>query len=144
MIKHIAALALALFSASALAADVEVSRKGTGSGTPAPTLTNAGVENAIPVNSSPDVLHVPQYLPGYPTAATIWPRIVEVPCTMTAGVKTCEGFRWTPALGRGEYLFITPVVKTAPEPIIVPVEKVIERVVEKKVLVEVPAKRISE
>ena len=51
-----------------------------------------------------NVLHVPQYMPGYPTAATIWPRVVTVKCRATK----CEGYTITPDMGRGEYLFILP------------------------------------
>ena len=84
------------------------------------------------------VLHVPQYLPGFPTAATIWPRIVEVNCESNKGQLQCEGFHWTPDMGRAEYLFITPKVVEKPAPVIV------EKIVEKKVLVEVPVKKKPE
>jgi hypothetical protein len=144
MKKHLLIVA-ALVASSAFAADVEVSRKGLGLGTPGTKLQNAGVENAKPVNSSPDVLHTPQYLAGFPTAATIWPRIVEVPCKEVKGALECEGFHWTPDMGRGEYLFITPKVVAPIEP------KIIERtvtvpgpVVEKKIFVEVPPKKKGE
>lgn len=57
----------------------------------------------------------PQYLPYYPTAATIWPRVIEVPCVREKdGKLTCEGYNWTPAMGRGEYLFIMPKVTEVP------------------------------
>lgn len=136
---------IAAISMSAAFAQVEVSRKGLGLGTPGTKLQNVGVENAKPVNTSPDVLHTPQYLAGFPTAATIWPRIVEVPCKETKGILACEGFHWTPDMGRGEYLFVTPKVVAEAEP------KIIERtvlvpgpVIEKKILVEVPPKKKGE
>ena len=56
--------------------------------------------------------YVPQYLPYYPTAATIWARVVQVPCEKAAdGKLTCEGYNWTPDMGRAEYLFIMPKIK---------------------------------
>lgn len=136
--------ALAVSSTAFAAGDVNVTRKGLGLGTPSTKFSNVGVENAVPVNTSPEVLFVPKYLPHYPTAAVIWPRIVEVPCKETVGVLQCEGFHWTPDMGRGEYLFITPKVVAEQKPVekIVPV--VVERVVEKKVLVEVPVKKKPE
>lgn len=141
--KKIAILMAALaVSMTALAAgDVNVTRKGLGLGTPGTKLTNVGVENVVPTNSSPEVLFVPKYLPGYPTAATIWPRIVEVPCKDVNGSLECEGFHWTPDMGRGEYLFITPKVVAEPKQ---PVPVVVEKIVEKKVLVEVPVKKKPE
>ena len=143
--KKLLLIVAALVASSAFAADVEVSRKGLGLGTPGTKLQNVGVENAKPVNTSPDVLHTPQYLAGFPTAATIWPRIVEVPCKDSKGILACEGFHWTPDMGRGEYLFVTPKVVAEAEP------KIIERtvlvpgpVIEKKILVEVPPKKKGE
>jgi hypothetical protein len=67
----------------------------------------AGTENAEPV-ADYGVWHVPQYLPGFPTAATIWPRVVEVQC---AEDNACAGYFITPAMGRGEYLFFRPIKK---------------------------------
>lgn len=97
----------------------------------ASVVDNAKVEN--------DILHAPQYMPNYPTAATIWPRVVEVPCTETkAGDLDCTGYSWSPALGRGEYLFITPKVVEPVEPQIVTVEKI------REVFVEVPVKKKKE
>jgi len=75
---------------------VRIQRVPFGSG-----MQNAtGTENAQPVGDF-GVWHAPQYLPGYPTSATIWPRVVEVPCIN----DLCSGYAVTPALGRGEYLF---------------------------------------
>ena len=136
---------LALCASPAFAAPpVEIERDPLGSGTPSPTVS-AGMENATPVNE--DEYHAPQYMPGYPTAATIWPRVVTVPCTRAeSGALLCEGYRWTPALGRGEYLFFTPapsvkevivhdpVVKVGPVPVPQPYP----------VYVEVPRKKKGE
>jgi hypothetical protein len=43
-------------------------------------------------------------MPGYPTSATIWPRVVIVPCS----TELCAGYEVTPDMGRGEYLFFVP------------------------------------
>jgi len=107
-------------------AQVNVGRVPYGSGTPGQT----GVENAVPVN---DVFHVPQYLPGYPTSAVIFPRVVDVKCVKGADKGlTCEGFEWIPALGRGEYLYVNPVLVESP--------KVITKEVPVVVIKEVPVK----
>ena len=63
-------------------------------------------DNAEPVGDL-GVWHVPQYMPGYPTAATIWPRVVIIQCEG----DVCPGYEVTPELGRGEYLFFLPVRK---------------------------------
>lgn len=81
---------------------LRVERMNMGSG-----LQNArGTENALPVGAL-GVWHVPQYLPGYPTAATIWPRVIVIQCTE----DLCAGYTITPELGRGEYLFFVPANK---------------------------------
>jgi|GEM_PF-489948 len=81
---------------------LRVERVNMGSG-----LQNArGTENALPVGSL-GVWHVPQYLPGYPTAATIWPRVIFLQCTG----DLCAGYTITPEVGRGEYLFFVPADK---------------------------------
>jgi hypothetical protein len=90
---------------------VEIGRMLLGSGEPG----QPGVENATMVAN--DVYHVPQYLPGFPTAATIWPRVIEVPCRSVAARLRCDGYNWTPAMGRGEYLYFTPVLGAVPQPV---------------------------
>ncbi|RIX85346.1 hypothetical protein [Acidovorax cavernicola] len=78
---------------------IRIERMPLGSG-----LQNAsGTENAEPVGDY-GVWHVPQYMPGYPTSATIWPRVVIIQCN----VARCSGYEVTPELGRGEYLFFRP------------------------------------
>lgn len=62
-----------------------------------------GLEQAQPVGDF-GVWHVPQYLPGYPTSATIWPRVITVKCKNLQ----CEGYSITPEMGPGEYLFFMP------------------------------------
>lgn len=78
---------------------VRIERMPMGSG-----LQNArGTDNAEPVGDL-GVWHVPQYMPGYPTSATIWPRVVIIQCVS----DLCPGYEVTPELGRGEYLFFLP------------------------------------
>jgi hypothetical protein len=62
--------------------------------------------------------HVPNYMPGYPTAATIWPREVEVECVrdVSTGGLVCDGYHVHPSLGRGEYIYMQPVVRHEPAP----------------------------
>lgn len=67
----------------------------------------AGTDDADPVADF-GVWHVPQYMPGFPTAATIWPRVVDVRCTED---NACAGYLNTPEVGRGEYLFFKPIKK---------------------------------
>ncbi|KQX21970.1 hypothetical protein [Variovorax sp. Root434] len=89
-------------AAAAVQPTLRVERMNMGSG-----LQNArGTENALPVGSL-GVWHVPQYLPGFPTAATIWPRVIVIQCTE----DLCAGYTITPELGRGEYLFFVPANK---------------------------------
>jgi hypothetical protein len=110
---------------SCLAVDVEtlnvgehfqVERIPFGSGTPA-TATTVGTETAEIVVDG--LYHVPNYLPGFPTAATIWPRELPIECEADhlTGGPSCAGYRVLPAGGRGEYLFIRPVIKTVPPPL---------------------------
>ena len=93
--------------------DFQVRRMPFGSGTPAVAVTN-GTETALPVADG--LYHVPNYLPGFPTAATIWPRELPLDCVRDAdsGKPTCTGFEVYPATGRGEYLFVRPTLKTLP------------------------------
>jgi hypothetical protein len=94
-------LVLGLYGQAALAEEpqLQIQRNPYGSGQPNAT----GLENAQPVADF-SVWHAPQYMPGYPTAATIWPRVVMVHCT--AGV--CDGYFIAPNMGPGEYLFFKP------------------------------------
>ncbi|MGH8822168.1 MAG: hypothetical protein ACREWJ_12860 [Rhodoferax sp.] len=95
-------LALCVTAAQAANPTLKIERVYLGSG-----LQNAkGVENASPVGDF-GVWFAPQYLPGWPTAATIWPRVVNVQCTK----NICDGYAITPEMGRGEYLFFRPIQK---------------------------------
>lgn len=104
MKQYIALLAIGLCMAGEAAAQAPaagkwIERVPMGSG-----LQNAhGIENARVVGDY-GVWHAPQYMPGFPTAATIWPRVVEVRCRG----DRCSGYENSPAVGRGEYLFFRP------------------------------------
>lgn len=145
MKKLLALTAVLLISVSAYAQTAEmvignavpVKREQLGTGTPAPKVT-VGAEWAKIVDDG--YYHTPQQMAGFPTAATIWPRVVEVQCALGEHGVVCDGYNWTPKLGRGEYLFIKPVYKEAPAPIIVKETTIIE----KKILVEVPVKHGKE
>jgi hypothetical protein len=95
-------------SAHAQSSDLAVEKRVMGSGS-----QNIGgplsprFENAKEVGNY-GVYHAPQYMPGYPTAAPIWARVVEVRCR----ARNCDGYNWSPDMGRGEYLFIRPVAAT--------------------------------
>ena len=132
-------------SATAFAANVNVGKAVLGSGTPAKNAS--GFENAKVVDNSKvenNILHAPQYMPGYPTAAVIWPRVVEVPCTKTAkGDLNCSGYNWSPAMGPGEYLFVSPRVVEPAKPVTVTVIKEVPGPV-REVFVEVPVKKKKE
>lgn len=87
---------------------VEIERSILGSGEPG----QQGFENAVPV--ADDMYHAPQYLPGSPTAASVWPRVVRVNCRRSGTGLQCDGYQWTPAMGRAEYLFFVPVIVSRP------------------------------
>lgn len=101
-----------------------------------------GAPESLDVNTLgyalPDgVYHVPQYMPGSPTAATIYPRVVDVRCLRNEdGSLQCEGYHWTPDMGRAEYLLIHPVLVSGPKTIIKEVPVI--------VLKEVPVKKKNE
>ncbi len=141
--KKLIFMAALAVSSTAFAAEIDVTRTGFGTGTPANSFGNAGVENAKIVNTeTPSVLHAPQYMPNFPTAATIWPRVIEVPCSKSANdTLVCDKYEYSPSMGRAEYLYITPVVK---EPITPQVVTVTVPGPERIVLKEVPAKPKSE
>ena len=113
MLKYI--VVLAAFGTGTVFAEVTIQRNLLGSGIQNEAMT-ADVATQV---GDYGVYHVPQYMPGYPTAATIWPRVVEVKCQN----NLCEGYENTPALGRGEYLFFKPVntVAAVSTPVVAPV-----------------------
>lgn len=109
---------LLLLTANAALADVVIENRLLGSG----LQNEAGYSQAKEVY--PSMLHVPQYMPGYPTAAVIWPRVIDVNCSQDGFNLKCEGYNWLPTYGRGEYLMIRPVRKEEP-----PVVKCCENVI---------------
>lgn len=125
-------LSLALVAATGLAfAQVQIQRNEFGTGTPGAAQ---GFDKATPWTEGSDIYVVPQYLPGYPTAATIWPRVIDVDCEQTdaRSPTNCKGFNWLPEMGRAEYLMIRPrIVK----PIIVQ-----PQIIERTIIREVPKK----
>lgn len=114
-------------------------RQQLGSGTPGFT----GFEPATSMGEG--IYHAPQYLPAYPTASALWPRVVDVECVKSPnGTFLCDGYNWLPAMGRGEYLYIRPFVKVKPAPVIYTEEKIVPVIVERKVFIEVPVKKKKE
>ena len=129
MRKLILSLALVVLAGSAMA-QVGVHRVENGSGQPNAT----GIENADKWDQG--VYHAPQYMPGYPTAATLWPRVIDVPCTKVSGTIICNGYNWTPDMGRGEYLMIHPMIA---EPVKPAEPIVVTNTITKIIVTEVPA-----
>lgn len=123
-------LSLALMAAAGLAfAQVNVQRNELGSGTPG----TQGVEQADFWSNG--IYHAPQYMPGYPTAAVIFPRVVEVECKRDVlGGLNCNGYNWTPDMGRAEYLLVKPRI----------VEPVVPQVITRTIIKEVPVKKKGE
>jgi len=138
MKKLILTLALVGLTGSVLAQQVNVGRNELGSGTPGVT----GFELAGKWDNN--IFHAPQYMPGFPTAATLYPRVIDVECTKVATGLNCKGYNWMPEMGRGEYLMIRPVL--APEPKVVTVIKnvPVPVTVTKEVFIEVPVKKKKE
>jgi hypothetical protein len=141
--KKLFIMAALMASTAVFAADTYLERSVLGVG---PNIDDGvALENAKIVNNTKienNILHAPQYMPNYPTAAAIWPRVVEIPCTkLPNGDLTCASYNWSPSMGRGEYLFVTPKV-------VVPVEPVVhvykEQVPGPTVYVEVPVKKKKE
>jgi hypothetical protein len=132
---------VATLAAYGVHAGVVIANTAQGSGSPG----EVGYEAAAPVLSN-NIYFTPQYMPAFPTAATIWPRVVEVPCTESDGHLQCAGYEWSPKLGRGEYLFFKPVVVKAPPVVteIVPVfvsEPTFTPIPEQSILKKIPNKK---
>ena len=65
--------------------------------------------------------YVPGYYPGFPTAATLWPRMVEVPCIKNAdGSLSCHGYSVLAqqAGNRGEFILFKPVIEQPAAPVV--------------------------
>lgn len=118
---------------------VPVLRNQLGTGAPAPVLT-VGTETAIYVDDG--YYHLPQHLSGYPTAAVLWPRVVEVECDKVGDRLVCDGYHWTPRLGRAEYVMLLPRLRQPPPP---PAPPPVVRCCEPQVIYrEVPVKKKAE
>lgn len=90
--------------------NISVVRNQLGAGDPLEEKT-VGKNPADYINDG--YYHSPQYMAGFPTAAIIWPRIIDVDCEKIPTGITCNGYHWLPAYGRGEYLFIHPKFKAS-------------------------------
>lgn len=96
----------------------QVKRMRFGSGTPV-TVSANGTDTATLIVDG--LYHVPNFMPGFPTAATIWPRELPLECDPDAatGTPTCGGYRILPTMGRGEYIFVRPIEKElSPAPVV--------------------------
>lgn len=93
-------------------ADIAVNQKPLGSGD---ASNKSGMQKGSLMFErqpySEGVFFTPQYMPGYPTSSTIWPRIVDVDCVKVGHDAVCDGYNWTPDKGRGEYLMYRPKFK---------------------------------
>ena len=88
-----------------------------GSGTP-------GVEGSTEATPVADgMFHAPQFLPGSPTSATIYPRVIDVNCTQVGSMLNCDGYNWSPDMGRAEYLMVRPRIVKPVEPRVVTIFK---------------------
>ena len=108
-----------------------------------------GDPDCRPGNCPHGIHHVPGMLPGHPTAATIWPRIIRVQCTMEDGKMKCDYPARSPDVDRGEYVLYEPIFKKEPvQQVIIqqtPTEVIVKEVVkEVTILKEVPPKKIRE
>lgn len=90
-------------------ATIKVQRVPYGSGVPSPGLTE-GYDTAVAVGDG--LYSVPGYLPYEPSGLTLYPRVVQVPCQKQGAAWVCAGYSITPALGRGEYLMIQPMLRS--------------------------------
>lgn len=102
-----------------------------------------------PGNCPLGIHHVPGMLPGHPTAATLWPRIIRVECKKEGEKLKCDYPARSPSVGRAEYVLYEPVIH---EPQVVnntvimqqpanPPEVIVKEVT---VVKEVPPKKIKE
>lgn len=131
----------------------DVTRKALGAGSPSPKEA-VGIDRAAPVADG--LYHVPGAMPGFPTAATLWPRVVPVECNKNNGKVVCGGYDVNLSQGRGEYIYIQPSVsekptaleppqqlistQPIPEPVIIKKFKKKKKVVKKKTIVPLQCK----
>jgi len=85
-----------------------IKKQELGSGEPSKGFTE-GLDVAAPVADG--FFHVPGSMPGFPTAATLWPRVQPVDCDQVGEKIICDGYNVNLAQGRGEYIYIQPNVR---------------------------------
>ena len=90
---------------------VDIKNAPLGSGVPAKRVT-IGEDTAFILNDG--YYHIPQYMSYYPTASVIWPRVIEVQCDVVVNNIKCDGYNWSPSMGRGEYLMFAPKMREKP------------------------------
>ncbi len=140
--KKFSIFMLSFFIASlSYAKDVMIENRTYGSG----VLGDSNSQIAQPHDGL--VLWVPQHLPGYPTAATLWPRVVEIPCKNVGHKLVCDGYQNRPEYGRGEYLFILPKVAEPPTVVekVIPIPSCVTCKTQEPIIIykEVPSKKIG-
>ena len=112
MKKIILSLCFMIFAATAVAKEITVHGMAYGSNSQDLTITSA--EETYPGSG---LYSVPSYMPGYPTAGVIYPRVIDIKCIEAASGKVdCDGYNWSPSMGRGEYLLVHPVITKASAP----------------------------
>jgi hypothetical protein len=116
--KKVLVLCVALLSMSAFADEITIRNMVYGSGTQEAKVESTQAQETYPGSG---LYHSSDYMPGYPTASPIFPRVVDVPCTKGDKGITCDGFNWSPSMGRGEYLLLRPLIpKEVPVVAVVP------------------------
>lgn len=94
-------LTLVLFTLSFVCnAQSVIENKPLGSG-------NATVGKSQAIEVYHGLYFVPQHMPGYPTSAVIWPRVIETDCDLFSTTLHCNGYNDKSGKGRAEYLFYT-------------------------------------
>lgn len=88
-----------------------------GSGAPAVQVT---MGSSIAQYWGDGLYFIPGYYPGYPTAAVMWPRVIEVPCVKNDdGSLSCQGYEiYSQQAGnRGEFILFKPVIQAPAKPV---------------------------
>jgi len=84
---------------------IEIANVPMGSGVPS-IGQSLGYSEAMPVADG--LYHVPGYMPYQSSAATIWPRVVNVKCDNQNGTWYCTGYHIDGVLERGEDIYVRP------------------------------------
>jgi hypothetical protein len=99
---------------------IEVANVPMGSGMPGQSV---GYTEATPVSDG--LYQVPGFMPYQSTAASMWPRVVDVTCHNQSGTWYCNGYHIDGVLERGEDIYVRPqfiqVSSTAAVPMAKPV-----------------------